>query len=333
MKRRNLFVLMFAAVLCGCSEDAPESAAGGEIMLRSTVIGANSSSTRSAYEGNDLSDKPLTALVLTSLAEKNYSTLRCEGTMTFNGDAAVKYNKPVTSGDYRFDRTGSVDDILHYLTGLYPADGWTGIATRSRTLTGKEDVMLASEANTTYSAVTSSSTFAELAFKHQLTLLKLKFIREEKDDFTITLQTVSVKSLPTTVSANISADPQTVTFSGNGDVSAYLYNTDTPLSGEYEVETSAAEPYAYVLVPPVTANNAAGAYEYVLHIEYRDELNNPTSQNVSIDLVTDAAGNVSLSGSSAGKANEITLMFKDGSIGAQASVVEWENEGKKQYEI
>jgi hypothetical protein len=332
MKKRTVFILLLAALLTACSGTdlrEPVSGVDGEIMLRSSVIEANFSSTRNVYEDADLSAKPLTALVLTSLNEGDYADPRCVGTMTFNGSDAVMYDKPVAAGNYTFEKEGG-DNIAHYLTGLYPAAGWTGAATRLLTLTGKEDVMLAPEVSTNYSKVEKSD-FATLAFTHQLTLLKLKFLREEKSGFNIRLNTVSVKSLPTTVSVELST--LKVDFSGSGDLSAYLYNTDTPLPGGYDVPVSAVAPYAYVLVPPVTADAAAGKYEYVLHITYTDELNNNTFQDVSIDLVTDTTGTISLSGNSAGKANVITLNFKDGSIRGAATVTAWDDEGAKEIDI
>jgi hypothetical protein len=342
MKKRSLFVLMAAVVLSSCSKievETPLTGEVGEIVLRSSVINVNSASTRTAYEGADLVANPLTALVLTSTTAKDYSNPYCTGTMTFSGGNATKYNKPMWTGNCKFDDYGNTPNKDHFLTGLYPVEGWaveSGVYTR--VLSGKEDVMLAEEVNTNYTAV-KGQTYKTLDFKHHLTLLKLKFIKQDVSGFDITVKDVKVINalggLNTKVLAKISESPQDVAFehtTTRTELDTYIYPTDQTLNAatDISVQATAATPQAYVLVPPVTATNTDN--EYTFRIFYNDEDGKDIYLDVNADLVTNAGG-TSLEGSSKNLANTITFKFVDGNIKVQASVSDWNDGGSKDYDI
>jgi hypothetical protein len=289
----------------------------------------NSDQTRAAYEGGTISStNPLTALVLTSLNSKDYTKganlnekLRCEGIMTFDGSDKVAYNKPVMYGDYRFSDYSSNSGKSHYMTGLYPAAWIVSGGDRTLELTGKEDVMLATEVTTNYTKVKGNEP-ATLAFTHQLTLLKLKFIKESAVG-DIKLQSAKVVDmlggLKSKAVAKISQNSQEVTFEPSAaSIACYKWNTDAPLeNADYQLLTS-DNVYGYTLVPPVMAR--AGADEYEFHINYTVE-GDMTSQKVYVDLKNTMT---SLTGDSKGKAYTITFKFVDGGIESAASVAVWD---------
>jgi hypothetical protein len=343
MRKKSLFVLIAAAVLSSCSKnevEMPLTDETGEIVLRSSVINVNSASTRTAYEGTDLAANPLTALVLTSLTSQDYSSPYCTGTMTFSGTNAAKYNKPMWTGNCNFDDYGNTPNKDHFLTGLYPVEGWTvesGVYTQ--VLSGKEDVMLAEEVNTNYTAV-KGKIYKTLDFKHHLTLLKLKFTKQDVSGFNITVKDVKVINalggLNTKALAKVSGSSQDVTFehaATRTELDTYIYPTDQTLSAatDISVPATAATPQAYVLVPPVTATNTDN--EYTFRIFYTDEDGKDTYLDVYADLVTNVGGTASLEGLSKNLANTITFNFVDGNIKVQAGVAGWNDEGSKDYDI
>jgi hypothetical protein len=326
--------------LSGCSKDEFSAPVNGgnadEIVLRSSVINVNSDQTRAAYEGNDLAAKPLTALVLTSLNPKDYTSLRCEGTMTFDGSNKVAYNKPVKSGSSTFSDKGTT---LHYLTGLYPAADWiVSGGDRTLELTGKEDVMLAPEVSTNYDEASKGSV-KTLAFTHQLTHLKLKFIQNGSFD-EIKLNSAEVVDalggLKSKAVADITAGTQSVTFEPNAaSIRCWVLSDDSELSGKSYDVTSNDAAYAYTLVPPVIASNVDKEYEYTFRIGYTINYGGSVgeksvSQIVSVDLKNTTT---SLTGDSKGKAYTITFKFVDGNIEAAASVAVWDNWGDGEFEI
>jgi hypothetical protein len=344
MKKKSLFVLMAAAGLSSCSKSdiaTPLDGDDAEIALRSSVINVNTASSRVAYEGVSLATEPLTALVLTSESSKNYETPYGVGTMTFSGTGAAKYNKPVWSGEYKFKDYDTAPNTDHHLTGLYPPtplweeDG----GSYKLDLTGKEDVMLAPQITTNYTEAKAEN-YQNLVFSHKLTLLKLKFIKEDIADFDITVKDARVVDalgdLKRTAVAKISQPDQKVEFEGQAQwIGSYAVGTDNTLASSEDIVVPIAttNEQAYILLPPVDASNADDAYEYEFRIFYTDEDGIDTSTYVKVDLVTDATGQTKLNVNSANYANTITFNFIDGNIKCTASVTGWTYGGVSEYPI
>jgi hypothetical protein len=371
--KKSIFVcvLMVAALLSGCTKGELATPQGGdesgEIGVRSSVAGMVASTrtpygTESATPDNEsLANNPLQALVVTSLTEKDYrignpttpvstgtTKLYGYGKMTFKGGDNAKYELSMDYGEFKFHNYSADDEKMHYLTGLYPYYApWQHDAPNGEftlTLTGKEDVMLAPEVSTTYKAVkdagNDSGDYAELSFTHQLTLLKLVFIKENKDDFPITLKAIRVLSQQQTARAKISQLSQEIVFEGNVvSYPCYRWDTDNTVAyvGDYGVPRADAnpDPYAYVLVPPVTASPIEGADEYVFEYDYEDEYGDTkTDQTVGVDLgevYRDATGVVD--GSTKGKAYLITFKFADGNCRCTAKATQWGTGPMSSFEI
>jgi hypothetical protein len=204
-------------------------------------------------------------------------------------------------------------------------------------LTGKEDVMLAPEVTTTYKAVkeagTGSGSYAELSFTHQLTLLKFVFIKESKDNFPIVLKAIRVIGQKQIARARISQGTQEFVFEGNEIFyPCYRWDTDETVAsvGDYDVPKeedvlSTDDPYAYVLVPPVTAANVTGTDEYTFEYDYVDEYGDlKTDQEVGVDLgeVYRDVTNL-VSGSTKGRAYLVTFKFTDGNTRCTAKATQW----------
>lgn len=338
MKKKCVFLMMLTTALiwAGCSKTEVETPApeSNEIRLQSSVRDILPS-TRRAYEGTDLSANPLTALVLTSLVAKNYTSPYCEGTMTFNSSGAVSYNKPIINGAYSFPGTST----MTYLTGLHPGTGWdtsTTPGTPVFNLTGKDDVMFAPEQSTSLQQV-NSGTYATLPFTHQLTLMKLSFYGDVQSAGNVKVNAaelikVNNAPIPATVEAAISSNTQALNFSGSTNTLAcYAKDTDNPYSGVSYTLTGAAVEQAYILAPPV-ANAAGGNDEYTFRISYLDASNNPKAMDVNVDLKT-TTGGPAFTGSTKGTAFNITFKFVGGQIEAQATVTDWVQGGSFEEEI
>lgn len=338
MKKKYLFLMLTTLLLwAGCSKTEvvnPVEPDNLEIKIQSSVRDVLFS-TRGAYEGTDLTTNPLTALVLASQTTKNYATLHCNGTMTFDGSGAVSYNKPITSGSYVFP--GQTTNI--YLTGLHPASGWdvtTTPGTPVFTLTGKDDVMLAPEQSTVL-ALVNAGTYATLPFTHQLTLMKLSFYGDAqavgKVKVTdVELIKVNEAIIPATTQATISAATQEITFTGSlASLPCYISGADDTYTGQSYTLTATASEQAYVLAPPV-ANAAAGNNEYTFKVSYLDANNSPKAMDVNVDLKV-ATGGAAFTGSTVGTAFNITFKFVGGQIEALASITDWTLGGSFEEEI
>lgn len=336
---------MAAITLASCSKseiETPKGVEAGEITLRSSVIDVNT--TRTAYEGDYLSVNPLTALVLAS-TNANYSSLRCHGTMTFDGSTTgTAYNKPVIAGNYKYPD----EDTDVYLTGLYPTVGWTGVTGTTVStgmlnfnLTGSEDVMFAPRVSTTLKEV-NANTYATLSFTHKLTLMKLSLYCDDKAKDKIKIKDIKLTKannadLKTEVSFTLSATPQEITFAAPASpvaLSCYATGTDNPYtfaSGSEYLVTETQTEQAYVIAPPVTASNLDGTKEYTFEISYLDGTDEK-KQVVEVDLKgTD--GTTPFHKTTVAYAFKITFKFVGGQIVANAKVTDWTLGGEFEQEI
>jgi hypothetical protein len=341
MKKSSfLCVLMAVALLSGCSKSefvGPAGIEAGQIALRSSITDVNASLTRAAYEGTISKENQLTAFVLTTLTSQDYTEsatkLYATGTMTFSSeatDAITAYNTPLIYGtSTRYSGYPGNEEVNHYLTGLYPAEGWevnNGEATLP--LTGKEDVMLAPQVSTTYKAAYGQNTYPLLAFRHKLTQLKLatkKTAALSSDNITLVRAKVisAENGLSGTATAKLSQSTQAVALSGPVDsIPFYTLEDDVKAINQTIPETT-AETVAYTLVDPVTIDNAVD--DYTLAITYINEKGTPViDRKVAVTLPTNPQNSGDLT---TGYSYLITLTFDSGNIVARATVTAWKNGG------
>lgn len=361
MKTKSLFVLLAAALLVSCSKsenDAPVTpvAGNGEILVGSPIVGVNSSLSRAAYEGTGVVD--FKALVLASLTSGDYTTLHCGGAMTFNDGENSPFMTDEYDGERKYDDVANTPDKDHFLFGLYPFDGWSdggtaftmgrSLSTNALTfsLTGKEDVMLAAEASSNYEDTYTASTISvtNLAFEHQLTLMKLKLQESVVSPATasgivmnsIKLVEANGAALQTEFTANLDGSDHAFAVASSPVASLDCYVWDGTVFSDdafadYEL-TDAAVEQAYVIAPPVTATAAAGSYEYTFEVTYT-EGDNETIQKVYVDLRTATGANNEYTGDTTGKAFDITFKLVAGKILATASITDWDTVGDFEHEI
>jgi len=360
MKTKSLLVLMAAALLVSCSKsenDGPVTpvAGSGEILVGSSIVGVNSSLSRAAYEGTAVTN--FKALVLASLTSGDYTTLHCGGAMTFNDGENSPFMTDEYDGDRKYDDVAGDATKDHFLFGLYPFDGWSdggsaftmGTSTSGAltfSLTGKEDVMLAEEASSNYEDTYTASTISvtNLAFEHQLTLMKLKLQESVVSPATasgiimnsIKLVEANGAALQTEFTANLDgSDPEfAVASSPVASFDCYTWDGTAfadDAFADYELTEDAVE-QAYVIAPPVVASGTANTYEYTFEVTYT-EGDNETTQKVYVDLRTATGSGNEYTGDTTGKAFDITFKLVAGKILATASITDWDTVGDFEHEI
>ena len=359
MKTRSLFVLMAAAVLVSCSKnenDAPVTpvTGNGEILVGSSIVGVNSSLSRAAYEGTAVVD--FKALVLASLTTGDYTTLHCGGAMTFNDGENSPFMTDEYDGDRKYKDVAADATTPHYLFGLYPYTGWlnsgaaftTGTATSGAltfNFTGKDDVMLAAQSSSNYEDTYGASTIVtNLAFEHQLTLMKLKLQENVVSPAvasgivmnSIKLVEAGGAALKTEFTANLDGSAHAFAVAASPVASFDCYTWDgtaftDDVFADYEL-TDAAVEQAYVIAPPVVASNVANSYEYTFEVTYT-EGDNETTQKVYVDLKTATGAGNEYNADTTGKAFEITFKLVAGKILATATITDWDPAGEFDLEI
>ena len=332
----RLFLLLLFLFLFSCTRADVERP--GEIVACASVRGMNS--VRSVYEGT-LSANPLEALVVASLSGGDYGEPYCSGVMSFSGgDGAVGYAKPVGLGDYRYPGLAPV-----YLSGLYPAEGWSGSGgERTFVLTGKDDVMFAPQVETSMLEVWNNR-YATLEFAHRLTLIKVWLYGDVEMVGRIRVRAIRLvramdAALQTRLTVTLGGE-QAVTFSEAAspqpspeerekELPCYAIGTDEEYAGRDYAVTTALSGQAYVLAPPVTAGVAgSGVAEYAFEIDYLDGATERTQQ-VDVDLKRD--GSAVFDGSTEGHAFSITFRFTaGGQVRAYSVLMGWIPGGE--YEI
>ena len=159
MKKVFLSALAIAA-MASCSKTELSNTPDGsvEIKAKSTAL---SISTKSPYEGTISSGNPLTAQVLVSKTDGNYTSRYCHGEMTFSDDGT-------TEASFATPQYYPADGSVLYLCGLYPSDlgGWgTVTESASRTFDGKTDIMAAAQQQSSKSEA-QTGTYPTMQFKH-----------------------------------------------------------------------------------------------------------------------------------------------------------------------
>jgi hypothetical protein len=268
--------------------------------------------------------------------------------MVFKGEDYAQYEPNVDFGSFKFYDYTATPEKPHYLTGLYPYKNnqstqakWNdddGDGAYELTLTGMEDLMLATQKTATYKQVYKEDPheYQVLNFEHQLTLLKLKFIKEDnKPDLNIKLISVKVTDalggLKLKALAKVSTSPQVVEFPDviTPSYSCYKWGVNAAYTAQtYDVPEEQnvpgdANPDAYVLVPPVDASNADGTFEYTFEIDYENEngdLEQGVPVKVSLGHSETPADNAPVTGSTKGYAYKIVLKFVEGHIRCTAAI-------------
>lgn len=355
MKMKSVFMLMAAAVLVSCSKSEIEPAVIGsdEITLGSSILNTNVSS-RAPYEATTITAADsLVARVLANVAGTFTGTHYCNGTMTFKSAAAATYNKPVTSGNYDFSGVGVSTPL--YLCGLYPAAGWdvtTEAGKASLIFTGKEDVMFAPQVTTTATLV-GGGTYGNLAFGHNLTLMKVAF-KGDADARTAKTRVVGMKLTKVNGStitnkvlldlASTTTTPIAPVYSGAattfncyklGSDSIAFVGTPTGSAAHTVLENTTGTQQAYVIAPPVTASATAGTYEYTFTVDYEVEVGGSfTSRTAVIDVdLMNTTGSTAFAASTVGNAFNLTFNFIGRQITATATVTAWTLGGKVDMDI
>jgi len=354
MMKTKLYLIAAVALLTACTEsDSGEPITGTrEIMLNSSVAKIGVNTTRAVFEDETLTDaNRLTALVLAS-NDDAYTDIRCEGTMTFTGSGVVAYNKPLPSGS---DALYPIAGTGIYLTGLYPATGWTidpaGIgnytyANAQFTITGKEDVMVTVSMEDTNP--TGGSDYQTLEFKHMLTWIKIKLTGNTvaSTDKEITVSGMKLTRVNNTAVRNLLVlelgDGETVErhfkWFGSTTLTCWApddaaYTSTVPVteydSGSDDLTDETTYPVnAYVLAPPVMASDTKQA-EYTFEVTYNEKNNaNPITQVVDIDLA-----NIANATKLAGKYINLHLHFNGSRILADATIQAWGDGGDHEEEI
>ncbi|MDF9829914.1 fimbrillin family protein [Parabacteroides sp. PF5-6] len=318
-------ILGMATAWTGCSKDngngidtpTPQEEQV-EIMAKSKALTLNVT-TKAPFEGTIGEDSELTARVLVSTTEGDYSDTHTDGTMIFadNGETAVGFE---TGFDGNKFFPGN-DDI--YLVGLYPvttatiADGAVAY-----TIDGKSDIMFAGEEETSKNAETAPT----LAFTHLLT--KLNIFAVTADDATAEAwgDIIELTITERNVAAITLADGTVDFGEDTGSISFYDITGDEAVSDENALSITVvpeeqeegneveAEVIAYSLVTPI---------ELAQEETYTLLLKTATSGEEAISVPITITPSDEDIDSTAGYYFDITLTFKGTEITATATVTDW----------
>lgn len=331
--KKFIFSLLTIIVLVSCSKENPNSDGRYdervEIKVSSQALEIVS---RSPYEGNIVSNKPLRTFIPVSSDQGDYTTPYegSHGYMQFsdNGISAVGFVDKKdweTSAAKHYPANAS----KVYLCGLFPHDAW-GTApktTAEATFDGKTDLMAAKEIATTKEDVQTGGLPKTLEFKHLLTQLRIKPTAENADAKNVWGDITSLKLIK--VGENDPANQAIVTlasgevkFGGENATNCYTTNdeeisNDQPLT----LEISSSIPTAYTLCQPVNAST--GTNHYTLEIITTGH-QTPYIIPLTLEYKLEYEGNKT---STAGQAFEITLTFKTSTIQAKATIDQWKDAG------
>lgn len=335
--KKLLVSLLAVAAMAGCSKNesatAPEASADlVEIMAKSV---SRSIETRAPFEGTISGGNTLTARVLASATQGNYTSPYKDGQMNFtdNGTTQVGFTQKAYY---------PVDGSTLYLCGLYPAEGWQNPTTTAEyTFDGKTDIMAAAEVSSNKKEAQSGS-YPTLAFKHLLTKLVIKVQAQDQAAIDAWGNITEI----TLIQAGSSApyNKATVTLKDGTAATGTAFATtqasfpfytmsddtynDVAFTSQTVAMTTEGAKIGYSLVAPVTAE---GSEDFKLQIKTKRGDEAEQTNAVTIGLQQTAGGN--FTGDTQGKSFEITLTFKATEIQAQATVAEWEDGGSANADI
>lgn len=341
MKRIVLFVLVLTG-LWGCTQSELVSHEDDQIEMRlkSTALSVESltkNDTRAAFEGTISSDNSLTARVLVSKTDGNYTTnyLLVDDDMTFTidgGTTPVGFDPPQY---YPADN----NDI--YLCGLYPSTGWDAdqTTTASFTFHGNEDVMVASQVSSNKKDA-KNEIYKTLNFNHLLTLLVINVVAENDAAITtwgnlqgITLSKVGENNPNSTVKITLKTGVVAENgFSSPIDDNSFKFwicnpvlDVEAAFADQSQALTKAVAEVAYSMVCPVTAD---GTEDYTLSVI--TEKGGTVSVPVNLKAT---GGSTTYTGDTQGQKFVITLTFKATEIQALGAVTDWVDAGESNETI
>ncbi|MDH6313583.1 hypothetical protein M2137_002373 [Parabacteroides sp. PFB2-10] len=347
MKKSYLWMVAaigMATAWTGCSKDDNgfDNTQEVAIMAKSKALTLEVE-TKAPFEGAISGTNNLTARVLVSKTEDNYSALHTNGTMTFtaNGETPVAFASIETGGNKSFP-----GDQTIYMVGLYPAaigtGGWSTFGTATtHPIDGKSDIMTAAQVSTSKSAATGTTpSYPTLAFTHKLTKLNILVVAGG-DDATAKAETSAAWGKITDLSltqakgssglaavntiATVTFSTNAVTFGTTGTIPFYkagataYHAKDTVVAnlGEKSIEIpTAAARVAYSLVTPVTLSGTDAQNAYVLNIK-------TTTATTAIPVTVQLTPKNAEVTNTAGYAFNVTLTFKGTEIKATATVTDW----------
>lgn len=277
---------------------------------------------------------PLPSYVLGSKDAADFTDPYCSGTVTFKGGGLKGFDVPQYYPN---------DNSLIYLTGLYPATGWTNVGTTAtNTFDGKTDIMATVPVSSQKS--TAVDTWPEIRFNHLLTKLSLSFRANNEAAITAWGDVVGVKVLQadghevntkvTVTLADGTAEPGTAfTEAAVGGIPFYAMDNST-IPGKYTDDlisedkpitlTTASYPKAtaYVMVEPIMAD--ADARHYQLEITTKKSGEEAVVNTVDIDLFRiENYMSVPITGNTSGNGYDIMVTFKASEIEIQPNVTPW----------
>jgi hypothetical protein len=292
------------------------------VARSATVLDVSAVETRTPYDGPISTTAPLRARVVTTTAERSYNNPVNDGIMTFTASAGddILYEKSsLTTGQGKFLDYATDANKQHYLTGFYPAMGWTSGATFSYTLDGKTDVMYTTPTGTTWTN-TKNNGGPTLAFAHALTQLRLAFKKENEssiivlNEVTLTGATTQLlRDIKCTMNPSTTTSRTTLSFEGVSllPLPAYKKGTDAAQTGKSTPITTTETELAYVLIPYLTANSSQVEFT----VKYTEN-----GKEIEADRVTVELNNAE---STQGKAYYITFRFADGTCKCKATATDW----------
>lgn len=348
MTRFLISLLAVAAMAAGCSKNdggdpAPEPAGGKPIAVCGKALTVSS---KAPFEGTIGGANTLTALVLGSQTDGNYTTAYCKGTMTFSDEnSTVGYD----AGEFTGSKAYPADGSSLYLTGLYPSDGlfsgqsWTAVGTTAAyTFTGVEDVMTAAQVTTDKTKADAGS-YETLTFNHRLTLLEVQVVAESESAANAWGKLQEVKltgAFNNTATVTLATGAAALSGSADG-WKIYDAATHAAITGA-EIAIPAAEDNSttdkikesatkvgYTMVAPITAD---GTGDFTASITTLPDGGSATTKaGISIDLKNTAGA--SFTGDTQGKKFVVTLIFRAKDIQAVGSVTDWVAGGSADVDV
>lgn len=335
--KKILFPLLAIVAMTGCTQgEILESRSDEtvEIKLKSSAMSVEAV-TRAPFEGEIGSGNTLTARILASKTQGNYTTTYADDAMTFSDNGT-------TAAGFATAKYYPADNSTVYFCGLYPNTGWAVSQTTTTTFTfdGSKDVMAAAEVNSTKDEAKTGG-FKTLAFKHLLTQLVIKVVAEDQAAIDswgnltdLTLSKAGDDNPNSKVEVTLATGVAETGTAFSSPINSSLFKfwkkgsgPDAAFAGQTVVlQTAPGEEVAYSMVSPVTAD---GNSDYTLLVKTA----NSKAGGITVPVNLTKTGGGAYDSNTQGKKFMVTLTFKATEIKALATVQPWTEDGKGEEEI